>query len=81
MVIIVSAVAISTFVIPINEMAFSIRVIRFIFILAATILGLAGLTLALYAMIMYLVSIDSFGEPYLKFNEKKTSKTKAGEEI
>ncbi|MFY0742886.1 spore germination protein [Solibacillus silvestris] len=81
MVIIVSAVAISTFVIPINEMAFSIRVIRFIFILAATLLGLAGLTLALYAMIMYLVSIDSFGEPYLKFNEKKTSKTKAGEEI
>lgn len=79
MVIIVSAVAISTFVIPINEMAFSIRVIRFFFILASTILGLAGLTLALYALIMYLVSIDSFGEPYLKFNEKKKSEAKAGE--
>lgn len=78
--IIVSAVAISTFVIPINEMAFSIRVIRFLFILASTLLGLAGLMLGLYAMIMYLVSIDSFGEPYLKFNEKKKSKTKAGEE-
>ncbi|MFL0582706.1 spore germination protein [Solibacillus silvestris] len=79
MIIIVSAVAISTFVIPINEMAFSIRVIRLIFILTATIFGLAGLTMGLYAFIMYLVSIDSFGEPYLKFNRKKKNKVEAGE--
>lgn len=68
MVIIVSAVAISTFVIPVNEMAFSIRVVRLFFILVTTIFGLAGLALGLFALIMYLVNLDSFGEPYLKFS-------------
>lgn len=78
MIIIVSAVAISTFVIPINEMAFSIRVVRLFLILASTIFGLAGLTMGLYVLIMYLVSIDSFGEPYLKFYRNKDNKVKAG---
>lgn len=78
MIIIVSAVAISTFVIPINEMAFSIRVVRLFLILASTIFGLAGLTIGLYVLIMYLVSIDSFGEPYLKFYRNKDNKVKAG---
>ncbi|MEK4129963.1 spore germination protein [Solibacillus sp. FSL W8-0474] len=80
MVIIVSAVAISTFVIPINEMAFSIRVVRLFFILVTTIFGLAGLTLGLYALVMYLVSINSFGEPYLKLSMDKKNKMKSGEE-
>lgn len=74
MVIVVSAVAISTFVIPINEMAFSIRVLRIFFILVTTIFGLAGLTLGLYALVMYLVSINSFGEPYLKLSMGKKIK-------
>ncbi|WP_249317101.1 spore germination protein [Bacillus sp. FJAT-50079] len=66
MIIIVSAVAISTFVIPINEMSFSIRIVRFGILLFATIFGLAGLALASIGFIMYLTSIDSFGQPYLK---------------
>ncbi|WP_079526907.1 spore germination protein [Solibacillus isronensis] len=78
MVILVSAVAISTFVIPVNEMAFAIRIVRLFFIITTTIFGLAGLTLGLFAFIMYLVSIDSFGEPYLKISPSKTSKGKSG---
>lgn len=80
MVVIVSAVAISTFVIPVNEMAFSIRIVRLIFIIITSIFGLAGLTLGFYLLIMYLISMDSFGEPYLQLyvSPKNTSK-KEGE--
>lgn len=75
MVIIVSAVAVSTFVIPINELAFSIRFVRLLIILATSIFGLAGLTLAFLALITYLVNLNSFGEPYLRiYNYKKNKK-------
>lgn len=76
MVIIVSAVAISTFVIPVNEMAFSIRIVRLVFIIITSIFGLAGLTLSLYVLIMYLISLDSFGEPYLKLYVSPKNKSK-----
>ncbi|SOC15090.1 spore germination protein [Ureibacillus xyleni] len=80
MVIIVSAVAISTFVIPVNEMAFAIRIVRFLLILITTIFGLAGLTLGFLVFIMYLVSLDSFGEPYLRvYNYRKSKKRSEGQ--
>ncbi|MCM3587497.1 spore germination protein [Mesobacillus maritimus] len=73
MIIIVAAVAISTFVIPINEMSYAIRVIRYILLLFASIAGLAGLALALIGILMYMTNKDSFGEPYFKiyFNQKR----------
>lgn len=81
MVIIVSAVAISTFVIPVNEMAFSIRVVRLLLILITSLFGLAGLVLGFFVLIMYLVNLDSFGEPYLRLysssKDKKSSEGKA----
>lgn len=80
MVIIVSAVAISTFVIPVNEMAFSIRFVRLLLILITSLFGLAGLVLGFFVLIMYLVNLDSFGEPYLKLytvSKKKNSEGKA----
>lgn len=80
MVIIVSAVAISTFVIPVNELAFTIRIVRLILLLITSVFGLAGLTLGLYGLIMYLVYLDSFGEPYLRlFNYQKAKKSSEGQ--
>ncbi|PYF06077.1 spore germination protein [Ureibacillus chungkukjangi] len=80
MVIIVSAVAISTFVIPVNEMAFSIRVVRLLLILITSVFGLAGLVLGFFVLLMYLVNMDSFGEPYLRIyafsKNKKSSEEK-----
>lgn len=76
MVIIVSAVAISTFVIPVNEMAFSIRIVRLLFIFVTTAFGLAGLTLGFYVLIMYLVNLDSFGEPYLQLYVSPKNRSK-----
>ncbi|RTQ92797.1 spore germination protein [Lysinibacillus telephonicus] len=76
MVIIVSAVAISTFVIPVNEMAFSIRVVRLLLIIITSVFGLAGLVLGFFVLIMYLVNLDSFGETYLKiYTLSKNRKT------
>lgn len=66
MIIVVSLVAISTFVIPINEMSFSIRVTRFILLLNASLFGLAGVIIGFLGIIMYLTNKESFGKPYLK---------------
>lgn len=79
MVIIVSAVAISTFVIPVNEMAFSIRVVRLVLILITSVFGLAGLVLGFFVLITYLVNLDSFGEPYLKLYTASKNKENSGE--
>lgn len=80
MVIIVSAVAVSTFVIPINELAFSVRVIRFLLIIVTSIFGLAGLVLGFFVTIMYLVNLSSFGEPFLRmYFYKKTKESSEGQ--
>ncbi|MFJ8258739.1 spore germination protein [Peribacillus asahii] len=66
MLILVQAVAISTFVIPINEMSFAIRVVRYILLVFASFGGFAGLVLGLIGLLMYLTQLESFGEPYFK---------------
>lgn len=66
MIIIISAVAISTFVIPINEMSFAIRVFRYAILLIATISGLTGLMLGFIGFVMYLSHKNSFGEPFFR---------------
>lgn len=66
MVIIISAVAISTFVIPINEMSFAVRVVRVLLIIYTSLFGMVGLLLGFIGIIMFLVNKDSLGEPYLR---------------
>ncbi|PID20510.1 spore germination protein [Sporosarcina sp. P3] len=66
MVIVVSLVAISTFVIPISEMSYAVRILRFVLLLFTTAFGLAGTVLGTLGIIMYLVNKDSFGQPYLR---------------
>jgi hypothetical protein len=71
MIIIVSAVAIANFVIPINEMTFSFRVLKYFVLVVAIFSGLVGVTLALLVILIWLVGKDSFGEPYLKISFRK----------
>lgn len=66
MIIIVAAVAISNFVIPVSMMSFGIRVTKYIFIGLATFFGLVGIVLGIIGLIVYLTSLRSFGQPYLK---------------
>lgn len=66
MIIIVSAVAISSFVIPINEMGFSIRFCRYLLLGFTTFFGTIGFILGFLGILMFLINKESFGEPYLK---------------
>ena len=74
MIIVVSLVAISTFVIPINEMSFSVRSTRFLLLLYTTFFGLAGVIVGFIGIIIFLANKESFGTPYLAFYWKNRTK-------
>lgn len=65
MVIIVSITAITSFVPPSYEMAISVRMIRFIFMVLAAIFGIFGIVVGLIVFILHLCSLRSFGIPYM----------------
>lgn len=71
MIIIVSAVAISNFVIPINSFSITIRVMKYFVLVTSTFFGLAGCVLGFLMIIAYLVRLDSFGEPFLTLIQSK----------
>ncbi|UKS30124.1 spore germination protein [Paenibacillus sp. HWE-109] len=66
MIIIVSTVAISNFVVPVNSMSFAMRIMKYPLVLLASMLGITGLVLGLIGMISYLTNLRSFGVPYLR---------------
>ncbi|WP_445677988.1 spore germination protein [Psychrobacillus sp. FSL K6-1415] len=76
MIIIVSAVAITSFVIPISEMSFAIRICRYLLLAFTTLFGTVGLMLGFLGIIMFLTNKESFGEPFLKINWKSTKREK-----
>lgn len=65
LVIIVALTAIASFVSPIYNFSVSTRLLRFFLIVAAAVFGLYGVLLSLTAMVIHLVSLRSFGVPYL----------------
>lgn len=65
MVIVVSITAISNFIIPSYNLAISIRILRFIFMICAAIFGLYGIAIGLFALSVHLCSLRSFGVPYM----------------
>jgi spore germination protein KA len=65
LVIVVSFTAIASFVSPIYNFSISTRLLRFILIFVASIAGLYGILLFLIFMVAHLVSLRSFGVPYL----------------
>ncbi|MFP7233345.1 spore germination protein [Bacillus subtilis] len=65
MVIIVAITAIASFATPAFAMAISARLIRFIFIIASSIMGFYGLVLGIIMMFVHLCSLRSFGVPYM----------------
>ncbi|WP_456278606.1 spore germination protein [Bacillus sp. AK128] len=76
MIIIVAAVAISNFVIPINSMSFAMRVVKYALLAFTTFFGMVGLVFSFILLIAYLTNLDSFGEPYLKVFFISNSKEK-----
>ncbi|MFL0249312.1 spore germination protein [Clostridium neuense] len=64
MIIIVSSVAISNFVIPATSMSLSIRILKYYVLLLTIIGGLMGFIAALMTIIFYMTSLNSFSTPF-----------------
>lgn len=65
MVIVVAITAISNFSTPVFAMAISARLIRFVLMGLATMLGFYGIMIGLMFMVIHLCSLRSFGIPYM----------------
>lgn len=65
LVIVVSFTAISNFVTPAFNIAIAARMIRFFLMFFAATLGLFGILSGIFAMIIHMLSLRSFGIPYL----------------
>lgn len=65
MIIIVSITAITSFTTPNYEVTSAFRLIRFLLIVAAAIMGLYGIMLCLIIVLVHIIRLKSFGIPYL----------------
>ena len=65
MIIIVSVTAITSFTTPNYEMASAFRILRFILIIFAAVIGLYGIMLGIILILIHLVRLKSFNIPYL----------------
>ena len=75
MVIVVAFTAISSFVIPNVEMNTTIRLLRFPFMVLASVLGFFGIIIGVLILFIHLLNLSSLKRPYLDpivpFNAKK----------
>ncbi len=65
LIIVVAVTALGSFTMPNYNLSFTIRVLRFGFIIAASLFGFYGVTLGLMLLFMHAVSVRSFGVPIL----------------
>ncbi|MWC27243.1 spore germination protein [Paenibacillus sp. MMS18-CY102] len=65
MVMVVAVTAVSSFLIPNYSLGIAIRLIRFPIMLCAGFLGLYGIVLAALLILLHLMTLRSFGVPYL----------------
>ncbi len=65
MVIVVAFTAISSFVVPAFNISIAARLIRFILMLLAAALGLFGIMSGLFFLLIHMLSLRSFGVPYM----------------
>lgn len=64
---IVGITTISSFLIPGQEMSFSIRLLRFPMLVLSNIMGIFGIATGYIVLLVHLLSLKSFGIPYLTF--------------
>lgn len=65
MIIVVASTAIASFTAPSWDLVSAVRIVRYILLAFATVFGLFGVTLALFAIIIHLSHLTSFSKPYL----------------
>ncbi|MGD7006781.1 spore germination protein [Metabacillus sp. 84] len=65
MIIVVAITAISSFVIPSNEMSNTIRILGFPIMLMSALFGFFGIVISMMLILVHLVKLQPFGSPYL----------------
>ncbi|MFU8689110.1 spore germination protein [Rossellomorea sp. FS2] len=65
MIIVVAITAISSFVIPSNELSTSIRVLGFPLMVLASLFGFFGIIIGLVVILIHMATLTSLGQPYL----------------
>jgi hypothetical protein len=73
---IVGIAVVASFVIVNYEMSLAIRFLRFPMLILANILGMFGIALGWFLLLIYLLSLDSFGAPYFPINKYEDLKDK-----
>ncbi|MGE5612991.1 MAG: spore germination protein [Bacillota bacterium] len=75
LIIIVAVTGIGSFVIPSYSLAYSIRIMRFIFILLGALAGFFGIAIGLFILGVWSVSLKSFGVPFMAPFGPRTSRS------
>ena len=65
MVIIIGLTAVASYAIPTFDLSLAVRLMRFPLMILAGVLGFFGVAVGLYAILIHLLSLRSFGVPYL----------------
>jgi len=65
MVIVIGLTAVASYAIPYYDLSLAVRIIRFPFMILAGFLGFFGLSVGLYMLAIHLLTLRSFGVPYL----------------
>lgn len=64
MTVVLAITAIASFVVPVHEMSFSLRLLSFPMIILASIYGFVGIIFGLMLIFIHIVKLESFGSPY-----------------
>ncbi|WP_291634148.1 spore germination protein [Clostridium sp.] len=72
---IVGITVITTFLIPNYDMSLSIRMIRFPMLILANIMGIFGIAVGWFLILVHLSSLDSLGVPYFEFHKSDMKDT------
>ncbi|SFI93673.1 spore germination protein [Paenibacillus sp. UNC496MF] len=75
MIIVTSVVAISNFVIPVNNMSTAIRFLKYPLIIPAIFFGISGVTFGVFCYLVYLADLRSFGKPYFRLFGRSRSQS------
>lgn len=66
LIVIVGASAVASYVIPSFDMSMSIRILRFVFSIAAAVFGIIGIVICTGLTLVHLTSMQSLGQPYFQ---------------
>ncbi|MBU3158726.1 spore germination protein [Clostridium frigoris] len=72
---IVGITVITTFLIPNYDMSLSIRMLRFPMLVLANIMGIFGIAVGWFLILVHLSSLDSLGVPYFEFRKSDMKDT------